>query len=460
MPELKKLESAAAFTPASGNIVEYFAEENGSIVLKVKKSDGTVATLSGGGGGGSSVFDLVKVTEYTPYRAALTATEKVVISGMGTVESEWGDSADFSDINGSYIVTDETKYLSGLKRVYKQDGGKYYIRCYDPDDYEYPDYGVYWCITQHTYTSRWESKAVYDGSDIPSGTNTWYSEMVGSVSIPTEVTNTTYPEQPLVLKGKKVESYDEDDGTFNFSQTEENLYAQRTIPKINAIYSAFNGVTIVGQPITRVLDIPSGFVRNFKVVDGKFIDTIGGTEMSVTGDVSFDFGYSGIAPQTQNVGYLSAENNLEVPNDMTIMAVFKPNYGSNGLIFGYGGRSDDQAYIGINCAGVTYNGEIHYFDTHINYGKWNICILTRSVDGSTGNISGKFYTNGKSLYTREPSTSGRGNNGSNWIGVMADKAVFQSSGTVTGQIDTVCIWNRVLTDDEISLLSKAFKNVG
>ena len=46
-----------------------------------------------------------------------------------------------------------------------------------------------------------------------------------------------------------------------------------------------------------------------------------------------------------------------------------------------------------------------------------------------------------------------------WKGkVMADQAVFQSYGTVTGQIDTVCIWDRVLTNDEISLLSKAFKN--
>ena len=134
--------------------------------------DGMTAAVNGistGGGGGG--FELVKVTEYMPYRAALTAPEKVVISGMGTVESEWGDSADFSDVNGTYTVTDETKYLSGLKRVYKQEGGKYYLRGYDPADYEYADYGAYWCITQYTSNSRWDAKAVFDGKDIPSGTN-------------------------------------------------------------------------------------------------------------------------------------------------------------------------------------------------------------------------------------------------------------------------------------------------
>ena len=79
MPELKKLESAAAFTPASGNIVNYFAEEEGEIVLKVKKSDGSVATLSGGGGGTGTALDFYKCTAvdtgtktWTGYKAVLT----------------------------------------------------------------------------------------------------------------------------------------------------------------------------------------------------------------------------------------------------------------------------------------------------------------------------------------------------------------------------------------------------
>lgn len=45
MPELKKLETSAAHTPPSGDIITFYTEENGSIVLKAKKSDGTVVTV-------------------------------------------------------------------------------------------------------------------------------------------------------------------------------------------------------------------------------------------------------------------------------------------------------------------------------------------------------------------------------------------------------------------------------
>ena len=50
MPELRKIETSAAYTPSAGEVVEYLAEEDGKLVLKVKKSDGTEETLSGGSG--------------------------------------------------------------------------------------------------------------------------------------------------------------------------------------------------------------------------------------------------------------------------------------------------------------------------------------------------------------------------------------------------------------------------
>lgn len=48
MPELKKLESFVNFTPEDGSVVEYFSEENGNIVLKIKTSDGKDTVISGG----------------------------------------------------------------------------------------------------------------------------------------------------------------------------------------------------------------------------------------------------------------------------------------------------------------------------------------------------------------------------------------------------------------------------
>ena len=48
MPELNKLESSSNYTPKDGEIVTFFTEMDGNIVLNAKKSDGTVTVLSGG----------------------------------------------------------------------------------------------------------------------------------------------------------------------------------------------------------------------------------------------------------------------------------------------------------------------------------------------------------------------------------------------------------------------------
>lgn len=47
MPELRKIETSAAYTPSIGEVVEYLAEEEGKLVLKVRKSDGSEERLSG-----------------------------------------------------------------------------------------------------------------------------------------------------------------------------------------------------------------------------------------------------------------------------------------------------------------------------------------------------------------------------------------------------------------------------
>lgn len=299
--DLQKIYTDSDFSSAivpDGQLLLFNALEDGKPVTRYKDSNGNFATLSGGGGGGEGGgFELVKVTEYMPYRAELTATEKVVISGMGTIESEWGDSVDFSDVNGIYTVTDDTKYLSSLKRVYKQEGGKYYLRCYDPDDYEYPDYGVYWCITQYTSPSRWEAKAVFDSKDIPSGTNTWYSEMLGSVSIPTEVTNTTYPEQAYTLKGNQVLSYDYPTGLWETSSTEKSYADSEFTPLINNIYASTDN-KLIGRSIGVVFSVPGDKYTVFlaSAKHGGLVEIMSGITMMNSGvsliDDYYDFSAS------------------------------------------------------------------------------------------------------------------------------------------------------------------------
>jgi hypothetical protein len=48
MPKLHKIETTANYTPAQGSIVVFFAVEDDKLVLKAKKPDGTIETLSGG----------------------------------------------------------------------------------------------------------------------------------------------------------------------------------------------------------------------------------------------------------------------------------------------------------------------------------------------------------------------------------------------------------------------------
>lgn len=48
MPVLKKIETDVDFTPPPGEVVTFYAEENGKVVLKVKKSDGTVIRVTEG----------------------------------------------------------------------------------------------------------------------------------------------------------------------------------------------------------------------------------------------------------------------------------------------------------------------------------------------------------------------------------------------------------------------------
>lgn len=252
----------------------------GSLAIKIGDE---VFPLTIGKGGGGSGFELAKVTEYTPYRAAFTAPEKVVVSGMGTVESEWGGSADFSDINGTYTVTDETKYFSGLKRVYKQEGGNYYLRGYDPADYENADYGAYWCITQYISNDRYEAKAVFDGENMPSGTNTWYSDMTGSVSIPTEVTNTTYPEKPLVLQGQKVNAYDPETRIWDTSQTVSSFSGFEKTPRTDSIFACVDG-RLIGRAIANADEFP-GKASLFAIDASKGVnELVNGGSPTIFGD--------------------------------------------------------------------------------------------------------------------------------------------------------------------------------
>jgi hypothetical protein len=54
MATLEKIESSANATPDSGHVIAFFVEENNKLVLKAKKSDGTIVDVMASTGTGSN----------------------------------------------------------------------------------------------------------------------------------------------------------------------------------------------------------------------------------------------------------------------------------------------------------------------------------------------------------------------------------------------------------------------
>ena len=113
MPELNHLDSFSSYTPSTGSIITLFAEEDGKIVMKAKKSDGTIETLYGKGASGSEDGDGdVEFFRCASVGGPYTASGYVV-SGAG-VEA----------VNGVYLASQWTTEEGST--VYKHATQEYY----------------------------------------------------------------------------------------------------------------------------------------------------------------------------------------------------------------------------------------------------------------------------------------------------------------------------------------------
>ena len=197
-------------------------------------------TTSGtGGGSGSGAFDLAKVTEYTPYAPALSAVTSVAVSGMGT----FGDGEeDVSDANGTYLVTAETATESDWqKRVYKHESADYYLHYYEDPDY--PE-DAYW---QFGYDTDSGFMSLSSSENIASGENDWENWDWGETfTLTLDVTTTTTPETPMVLKGVLATGYT--DGEWSFADSEQNFTGFENTPKKSCVY-AVSGNKLIGSAV-------------------------------------------------------------------------------------------------------------------------------------------------------------------------------------------------------------------
>lgn len=248
MPELKKLEASAAYTPADGKIVEYFAEENGQIVLKVRKSDGTEQTLSGGGGGGSSMDFYKCAAVYGPKNVS-----GFIVAGAGTTA-----------VNGNYTPTELTTEDGGI--IYKHETAEYYYIemwgekgiCSSPTDY--PSSGLYY----NMYDEGWQ---------VGTGTADAPTVTAGTVTINADV--------PKTWDGFKAVLTD---GVYAFEATATTglTYGNGFTPGVGVIYTA-DALVIVSKlyasagrsVITIVAPRDTGVAGTYKQVEGTEYGTKG-----------------------------------------------------------------------------------------------------------------------------------------------------------------------------------------
>jgi hypothetical protein len=446
----------------------------GSLAIKVGNE---VFPLTIGKGG--SGFQLVKVTDYYPAREGFTAPGTVTFSGLGTVESEWGgDSADLSDVNGDYVVTEDTKYKKGLARVYKQRGGKYYLCGYDPSGMDWSEYEAHWYISETVGGYGWSSKmSCYNSKEvIPSGSVNWYNENIGEFAVTTAITNTEVTTLEETYLAKSITAFNAENSEWTEGDTVD-ISSYSVTPQTNGVYFAQDG-KLIGQHIDRELHIPeNGLVRRWKAVDGHFVDTVWGTEMMPSGDISYDeLGYckNSAAPMAKTIGSWLGNYNTLSPNTSRTYNVFvKPMYNpGNRTVWNIGNEGAENYEQGpvvfqLNADGTIYAGSCgRSIKSNGKYSpnKWNMLTLTATYSNNPTDtyymdeMNLKLFVNGK--FSGEFSVSGdkvlsHYYSGGNYVYFFANSNY--TGETFIGQIDEACVWDRILTDEEIADMAKGLE---
>jgi hypothetical protein len=208
-----------------------------------------------GGSGGGSVIDAALVTAYTPYRAAFTAPSSYAVSGF---------AGDYAGYNGTYSVTSATQYKTGMERVYKHATEDYYLVGWYDDDMIG---GPVWGFGSSSSLSTWGAVAVMSGTAPASGS--WMNyDMYESMTLTLTGTDTTYPEQPLVLSGKKATAYDSTKQRFTLASSATSFSGFAWDDPVIGALHAVAGTVVVGSPIAQYASgpaIPTGFTSDTSI---------------------------------------------------------------------------------------------------------------------------------------------------------------------------------------------------
>lgn len=416
------------------------------------QSEPEYGTVSGGG-----AFDLAKVTEYVPYAEAESRITAVELSGFTDIiisddpeDPDYEFNEYYNEANGRYVVTNATDAeISWMDRIYKHETKEYYLV------YNYvegsPSESTWFLCTAASVDSavKWmynldENSEPVQAGNLADGTYRWGDYESEPFNITMTVTITATPEQPMVLKGVNAISYENE--VWTFSDTETVFTGFETEPKVKSIY-AVSGDRLIGAQIDRDVLFPDEGLVFYAPLEANVSTTETGQALTVNGGVTF--GVENGVPCAQlnsDSDYIEfEETNFPTGVQPRTVSLWTKSIASNPSIFEYGQDAPGWFFSVLVQSGgsviLSLNSRSQQAATIEDASVWHHLVTTLNGTTVTGYVDGVFSKTGNFSYAPNTTLSGTGK-----IGVS----------NAGGRIAAVRVYNRVLTEEEITTLATEF----
>ena len=414
---------------------------------------------SGGSTGGSGGGSFAKINEFIAPYDSYSAVNSIEISGFGEVDV-WGDIEDWSDWNGTYVVTPATSSESSTdNRIYKHETLERYLFRFEDEE---GGYGWCWGF----YKSIPDYLSIYGAylwsENLVSGT--WENYENGfTVSLTLKQNSVTYPAQPLVLNAV---SASRENGGWSFGNA-VSLTEYETTPCKNGIYM-YEGSKIIGEPIDFTFDAfmtTDGLLAYFPLNEtATTADVVNGIKLcKVNGGVLQTT--DGAVKHGKKGGLAGVQDAFILPDTFSLSAeVTATGLGSDhACVIDFGGLNS------LGESGFGIRAHEHFADGELWYGlrigsdeEWypiqKLSFLTSETHIVTftynrSNRQARAYLDGVFVESKTFSEWTENERGTSPYIQMFDRHNEGLSRPFVGRIKDVMLWNRVLTDAEITTIA-------
>ena len=376
----------------------------------------TERTVETEGGGGESAFDIVKVTEYSPYVPAYPEQ----IGYIFDIDMQWynwetsvEEPYDASAYEGLYTVTEETKSCTGLGRVFRNANGKW-LYAFSYDNWEQAtdsSNSAQWCIGDDLGYSPESGAFMYSDTvskgTLPNSNSSWNSMMytVKACTITTQVTAPATEAIPMVLKGSKAESYNTETGIFVDGSSQTAYSGFEIEPYKEWYYASTNGKLIggsIGSNVATALYVPMELNANTAVTGQRLVGVEGTPTFTTKSGVPCCNMWNTASLAAENVEYNPGENpSMSISFFINVSSLYEgenPIFEAFGPSGGFSGQgleifTGDGNYLCIRGGKPTDISNNNYYkrsDFSFNADKWyHVCIVFY------GGVYEEYYVNGE-----------------------------------------------------------------